>query len=214
MSFDLLHRFAGSIRDSLVDSNDPVFGVLEPDPRRQQVEQHAEFGGARRHIVFDPRIHTLQRCAPGGDPGHFPHTLPDGDAEKDILEEHPARVFEPAPGTDREHAEDRLRPEDAPCEMIRRHHHGRGGEDTPVAIEGEKGKRTEDVKVSLDAPPSEMDEQRGGEHLPDRNDVACSHPARACPREKNGQGRNHSAQKNRRPHVQVRLALRADPGPR
>ena len=69
-------------------------------------------------------------------------------------------------------AEDRLRPVHAAQEMVRRHDHAGGDEHAPVAVKRQERQRAEDVEMHLQASAREVDEQRGGKHLPGGDGVA------------------------------------------
>src|ERR1700676_161823 len=115
----------------------------------------AEFGRACADLRLNDGIGFLQFRAIRSHAAHFAAALQDRDDQKDILEEHPAGVFDPTPMTCREYSEDRLRPVDAAQEMIGCHDNRRGNNDSPVAIKCEEGKRSEDMKVRLDASAAE-----------------------------------------------------------
>ena len=87
----------------------------------------------------------------------------------DVFEDDPRRVFQPSPLTRDQYTVDRLRPEDAAQEVIQGHNDGRWNQHPPVAIEGEKGERTEHVEVRFDAAARQMDQQRAHQHLCDRD---------------------------------------------
>jgi hypothetical protein len=88
--------------------------------------------------LFQALVEPLALRRPFGDVAHLAHAAPDGDEEEGVLEENPARVFEPAPVAHREHAVDRLRPEHAAQEVIRGDDYGGRNEHPPVPVECEE----------------------------------------------------------------------------
>ena len=118
-----------------------------------------ELGRAPGNFRLNICIGLFQLCAIQRDAAHFAPALEDRHDQKDILEYHPAGVFDPTPMAGREDAENRLRPVNAAQEMIGRDDDRRGNHDSPVAIKCEKGERSEDMKVRFDAAAAEMNEQ-------------------------------------------------------
>ena len=157
----------------------------------------------------DLQIGRALRDAP-----HFADTpLPRGD-EDDVFEDHPARMFQPSPGTGDEDAIDRLRPVETSRKVIDGHDQRRGHEHAPVAIERQKRERHEDMEVRLDPASREMNQEYRHEHLADGHRVACRGPARLQERQCDRIGRDDPAKQDRQPDVQMRPALRAGPRPR
>jgi len=109
---------------------------------------------------------------------HLAHTLKAGRDQKDVDEDHPARVLERTPDRRREHTEDRLGPDGAANQMVGCHHERGGDQNRPVAIKGKKGQRAEDEEVRLDPSARELDQQPSCEHLTDRHGVSREHRAR------------------------------------
>jgi hypothetical protein len=96
---------------------------------------------------------------------HFGDAAAARHQQEDILEQHPRRMLQPPPLAGDHHAVDRLRPEEAAQHVIQSHDDRRGNQDTPVAVEGQEGERSEHVEMRLDAPAGEMDQQRTHQHL-------------------------------------------------
>ena len=90
---------------------------------------------------------------------HVPQALLDGNQQKDVFKNHPAGMFEPAPGTGRQHAEDRLRPEDPAQQVIHGHDHRGRNQHAPIPIKCQERQRTEHVKMGFNAAARQMDEQ-------------------------------------------------------
>ena len=72
----------------------------------------------------------------------------------------------------RQHAVDRLRPEDAAQQVVDRDHDRRRHQHPPVAVEREERERAEHVEVRLDAAAGQVDQQRRRQHLADGDRVA------------------------------------------
>jgi hypothetical protein len=68
------------------------------------------------------------------------------------------------------------------------------------------------VKVRLDAPAGQVNQEGGNQHLAHRNHVARDRLAGASDSQEHGQGRDHASQSNRREHVRVYSVRRARPG--
>ena len=83
-----------------------------------------ELDGALGHALFQALVEPFTFRRPLGDVPHLAHAAPDGDEQESVFEEDPARVFEPAPVTNREHAVDRLGPEHPAQEVVRGHDDG------------------------------------------------------------------------------------------
>ena len=120
-----------------------------------------------------------------------------------------------APRRRGQHAVDRLRPEHASQEVVGTTTADAVASTGPVAIERQQRERAEHVEVGLDAAAGEMDEQRRGEHLSDRDDMTrrCpprppASPSRRAVRRSGHRGRSCGVD------VDVRRAGGAHPGAR
>ena len=138
----------------------------------QRVVRMVDRGGAFDYGQFNAVIGQLELGLAQRDGAHFGDALQAHDEKKDVLEKDPASVLDPAEVVGSERAEDRLRPVDAADEVIEGNHDGCRHQHAPVAVKGEEGKGTEDVKVGLDPPAGQIDEQRRHEHLRERDDVS------------------------------------------
>ena len=119
--------------------------------------------------------------------------------EKDVFEDHPGGVLQPAPLAGHQHAVDRLRPEDAAQHVIQRHDDGGRNQHAPVAIEGEERQRAEDVKMRFDAAAGQVDQQRAHQHLRDGDRVARRRQARPEHAEQRGEQADDAAERRSPP---------------
>ncbi len=87
--------------------------------------------------------------------------------------------------------------------MIRGNHERRGHEHAPVAVEGEKGQRAEHMEMCFEASAGEMDQEHGGQHLADGDDVARGGPAGPQQRQRHGIDGDGAAESDRQPDVQM-----------
>lgn len=173
-----------------------------------------EFGGALGHGALDRLLRRFELRLVAGACADMPEALSDGDEKKHVFEDDPAGVFRRAPEWRRQHSEHRLRPENAAHKMVR-DGHGRGGdEDTPVAIEGQKRERTEDMEMRFDPAAGEMDEQRRRQHLAHGDDLARERRATARPRQRHRETGDHAAEQDGGPDVEMHRAAPALPGAR
>ena len=146
---------------------------------------------------------ALERRRPVGGVPHLRDAATAGDEKKHVLEQHPGGVLEPPPLAGDHHAVDRLRPEDPAQQVIERHDDCRRNQHPPVAIERQEGQRAEDVKVGLDPPTGQMNEQGAHQHLRDRDDVAGRRQAWPEQSEERRKQADDSAEDDRCPDVQV-----------
>ena len=70
-----------------------------------------EIVGALAHVLLDAFVKRLKPGLPFGHLAHVLQAFMDGNHQENILENHPARVLKPTPGTGRQHAKDGLRQE-------------------------------------------------------------------------------------------------------
>src|SRR5258706_14916533 len=98
--------------------------------------------------------------------------------------------------------------------MIGSHHDGGGKEHSPVPIKCQERERTENVKVCLDPPSREMNEQCRSQHLADGDCMSRNRAARLDPRQHHGKARYDTANQYCGPHMPVKLALSTSPSRR
>src|SRR5579884_3522806 len=88
---------------------------------------------------------------------------------------------------------------------------GGWNEYAPIAVEGQKCKRTKDREMRFDAPAGKVDEKGRHEHLRDRNGVSRGSAARAEHCKRHGNEGYTPAHDDRRPDMQVRLTVLSRP---
>ena len=212
---------AGDLCPARVDVDGATVGVgpEHADGRRSAERAKARFARLQLGRALEdgllgllPRHFQLRPVA--GDVPHLANALQARVDQERILERHPGGVLEPSPRRGGQQTVDRLWPVHPAQEMVGGDEQSRGHEDLPVAVEGEEGEGAEDVEVRLDAPPGQVDQQRGHDHLPGRNGVAREDPARPPDREADRNERRRATEKDGRPHVDVRAARGAHPGQR
>ena len=134
--------------------------------------------------------------------------------QKDVLEDHPSGVLQPAPVALQLDAVDRQRPHITPHQMVHRRDCCSGDEHSPVAVERQERQRSKHVEVSLDAPLREMNQQARHQQLGDAYDLSREALARMRPRQPNRKADNQRAQHHRRPDMRMQLTLMPGPGER
>src|ERR1041385_5274005 len=88
-----------------------------------------------------------------------------------------------------------------------------GNQNPPVTVERKNGKRTKDMKMCFNAPASEVNEQRGHQHLSDGDGVASEYASGMFKCHEDGKGRDESAEDHSGENMNMKLALSAGPGP-
>src|SRR5690606_7502928 len=85
--------------------------------------------------------------------------------QEDVLESDPARMLEPSKRLDRGSPVNRAWKESAPSDVVDDDDDRGSDEDAIVTIEGDERQGSEDVKVRLDPPAREVNEQGSSEHV-------------------------------------------------
>ena len=98
--------------------------------------------------------------------------------------------------------------------MVDGHDRRRGNQHPPVAIERQHRQRTEHVKMRFDAAAGEVNQERAHQHLGDGNRVSGERGARSEQRKGGRKQTDEAAEDQRRPDVDVDLAVGAGPGAR
>ena len=198
-----LHDPAGLVHQDDAVERDVEDGIVaSPGVSRIGLRQLA-----RANLLFERR-RAVRRLA------HLRDAATAGDDEEDVFEDDPGGVLHPAPLARDQHAVDRLRPEGPAQHVIQGDDDGGRNQHPPVAIEGEKGERPEDVKMGFDASAGEVDEQRAHQHLRDGDGVARRGLARSKQPQESGNRLIDAADDDRRPDVQMRATDGTGPGKR
>ena len=200
-----------------IELNDTAGLVHENDA----IERHVENRIAARLAVSGVNLRLLARAdlllerrSAVRRLAQLHHASQAGDDEKDVFEDDPCRMLEPAPLARDHDPVHRLRPEVSAQNVIQGDDDGRGNQHAPVPVERQKRQRAEDVEMRFDAAAGEMDQQRAHQHLSGRNRVARGRQARPQQREERRKQTDEAAEHDGGPHVKVRAAGRARPGER
>ena len=180
----------------------------------EQLSAPLEFGRALGDLLFDAGVGGFQVGLALGEPHHLLEALHDRDDEKDILEDHPSRVLDPAPGLNYVDSINSLRREYPKNAMMDGRDRRGGDQHVPIAIKGQQGERAEDVEVGLDPAGGNFDQQGGKQHLAHRDRMARERAAGTPQHQHQRERGQRAAEKNRRPHVDVDRAFTARPGRR
>src|SRR5437773_1605742 len=124
-------------------------------------------------LRFDLRINRKQFDLTFGNENHFAEALADGYDEKDNFKSDPPGMFHCPPWTGVENSINRLWPIVAADRMIGVNNDSGGNQNPPIAIKRQDGQRAKNVKMSLDASASNVDKQRGHQHLSRSDDMPC-----------------------------------------
>ena len=154
-------------RERLVAAFVHPVDVLPVDGRRQGGQHRVEvglllagFGRSLGDANFEQAALPLQRNLQDRKRPQMTLALRDPPQQKRRLEQHPRGVFHRPPRRRGQHAEDRFRPEQPANQMIDRHQRDGRQKDPPITIERQDRQRTEHVKMGLDPPPRQVDQQR------------------------------------------------------
>ena len=176
------------------------------------IRRRLELCGTFRHLLLHGLHRDVQRRLALGGNAHFQERAPTPLPQHDILEYDPCRMLEKAPPLGIVDSVHRLRPEESHQQMIQRHHLSGRDQHARIAIEGQEGKRTEDMEMSFDPAAGQMHEHGRPQHLRHRNDVPGDRRARPQEYQGHRQQIDDESTEDRDLDVQVQRAGAPRPG--
>src|SRR5580692_8824295 len=119
------------------------------------------------------------------------------DEKENILEEHPARVLNPAERVRSHRPEYRLRPIGAAQEMIKCHYNRCRDKHAPVPIKGEKREGAKNLEMGFYPSSGEVDQQCGCKHLSHGDDMAGNRLPRTQKNQQDRESGNGTSKEDR-----------------
>ena len=140
-----------------------------------------------------------------------PHTGPD---QNDVLENNPAGMFHPPPGTRRDNAEHRFRPEDSANRVIHCDHDRCRAPARANRDKSQERQRSENMKMRFNSTAGKVNQHGRMHHLRGGDDIPRDRLAGPHNHQRDRTSRDESPEKDRGPDMRVNMAFQTLPSPR